>query len=85
MLGDLIRALKAGQQLRDPARWKRGQQLTNAVGALVLAVIGVIRWQFPDVNMPAELAEEITQIIVTVLVIINLYLTPATSRKIGVK
>jgi len=85
MLGNVIRALKAGNELSDPARWKKGQHLSNTVGALVMAVLALVRYKWPDVYIPAELAEQITSIIAAVLVTINLYLTPATTKKIGVK
>jgi len=83
MLINLIKALKAGNELSDPASWKKGQHLTNAVGALVMAVLTLFRYKWPDVYLPAELAEQLTQVIAAVLVTINLYLTPATTKKIG--
>ena len=85
MILNVIKALKAGEELSNPATWKKGQHLTNTVGALVLSVMGLVRWKFPEANIPAELADTLTQIIVGVLIAVNLYLTPATTKKIGAK
>jgi hypothetical protein len=85
MIIDLIKALKAGNELADPAKWKKGQVLTNTVGALVLAIVGVIKWKFPEINISEDVSDQITQIITAILVMVNLYITPASSKKIGVK
>lgn len=81
----LLKALKVGNSLADPTKWKKGQWLTNAVGTFVMACIGIFQWKFPEVAIPTELADLITGGIVSILAIINLYAIPATTRKIGTK
>lgn len=83
MIGELWRALKAGQELSNPAVWKKGQQLTNLVGMVVAGVIAFIKWQFPDTYLPEGVEENFAEVIGTILVVVNLYLTPATTKKIG--
>lgn len=81
MIGELIKAVEAGRELSNPAGWKRGQELTNLVGAVVAGGVTVIRHFFPDVIVPDGATEHIAEIIGTVLVVVNLYLTRATTKK----
>jgi hypothetical protein len=83
----LYQALKIGNELSDVSKWKRGQWLTNAVGGLVALVLESIKLWKPELAayLPEGVAENATEIIVGVLVVINLYLTPATTKKVGVK
>jgi hypothetical protein len=85
MIMDLIKALQAGKELSDPAKWKNRQNLTNTVGVMVVAIAGLIKWKFPDFTLPAGLEDYIIEVTVGVLGAVNLYLTTATSKKVGVK
>ena len=85
MIGDLIKALQAGRALSDPAKWKKGHWLTTTVGALVAGAIEFLKWKFPDIPLPEGIAEYSTEVIAGVLVVINLYLIPATTEKFGTK
>ena len=84
MITQLFAALKAGQELKNPAQWKRGQQLTNLVGALIAGLVMLFKYKFPELPIPPGLQETVVEIVCAVLVIINLYLTPASSKKIAV-
>lgn len=84
ILADAIKVLKAGQTLKNPATWKKGQQLTNCVGGLVMGAVGVIKWKFPEVEIPDVVADYAIQMIAGGLVVINAYITPATTEKINV-
>lgn len=83
----LYEALRIGNELSDPAQWKRGQWLSTAVGGLVAVVFELLCLWKPELLgvFPEGIQENITEIIVAVLVIINLYLIPATTKKMGVK
>jgi len=81
MISELYNALKAGQELQDPARWKKGQELTNLVGAVLAGLVTLLRWKFPDVFIPDGFSEYGAEAIGTILVMINLYLTRATTTK----
>lgn len=85
MILNLIRVLRMGHELRDPAKWKRGQWLTNAVGILVGAIFELLLWKYPSITFPADLQLHVTEGIAAVLAIMNLYLIPATTRKIGIE
>jgi hypothetical protein len=84
MISEIFNALRAGQELKDPTKWKKGQLLTNLVGAIVGGAIIFIKWKFPELPIPDGLQENLVEIIGAALVAINLYLIPATSKKVGV-
>lgn len=81
MISELVRAFQAGQELSNPAGWKKGQELTNLVGAVVAGIITVIRHFFPELLIPDGFSEHAAEAIGTILVIVNLYLTRATTKK----
>lgn len=84
VLIDAVNAIRHGQELQDPAKWKRGQNLTNAVGGLIAALIGMIKWKFPNFELPAGMEEHLIEIVIGILVATNLYITTASSKKIGI-
>lgn len=81
MIGEFWTALQAGRSLSDPASWKKGQELTNLIGALLAALITILRWKFPDLLLPEGFTEHAAEAIGTILVMVNLYLTRATTKK----
>lgn len=81
MITELIKAIQAGQELSNPAKWKRGQELANLVGIIVSGAIELLRYFFPNTIIPEGIAEHITEGIVFGLIMVNLYLTRATTKK----
>jgi len=81
MISELFRALKAGQSLADPAAWKKGQELTNLVGAVIAGIITLLRIKFPDLLLPEGFTQYAAEAIGSTLVLVNLYLTRATTKK----
>ena len=81
VIAELYRAWKAGNELSDPGAWKKGQELTNLVGAVVAGVVTLLRWQFPDILIPEGITEHVAEIIGSILVVVNVYLTRATTKK----
>ena len=84
-MNKILLALQAGQSLRNRDKWKRGQELTNLIGALGTGVIAAIQVFFPDVLISDEACQVSYQIVGGVLVAVNLYLTRATSKRVGFK
>lgn len=80
---ELMNALKAGQQLRDPALWKNRQLTLNAVTILLAAVIAVLRLAGVDVIISDEALQLLAEIIAGILGLINIILTTATTKKVG--
>lgn len=78
-----LNALRLGYELRDPATWKRGQNLTNALGGLVGFVVYFLRQQYPDIFIPDGFTEYLVEGIAAFLMAVNLYFVPATTKKIG--
>lgn len=85
MITRLYQAIKIGNELADVSKWKKGQWLTNAVGGLVALILESLKIWKPELSayLPEGFAENATEIIAGVLVMINLYLIPATTKKIG--
>ena len=79
MLMDLFKAVRYGEELKDPAKWKKGQLLTNAVGGLLVIAM---RYIVPEYDLQPEMVDAATEAIVGVLVCLNLYITKASSKKI---
>jgi len=72
-------ALRAGESLKDPARWKNVQ---NSMNALVI-IIGVGA-QFAGFPIDESQTNAIAYGIATILALVsNVYLTTATTDKIG--
>lgn len=83
MIGALWKALQAGEELKNPAMWKRGAILSNAVGGVVAGVIALLKWQFPEIEIPEPVRDYAIEVISGALVVINIYLIPATTKKVG--
>lgn len=81
MVAELIRAFQAGQELSNPAKWKKGQELTNLVGIVVSGLVELLRYFFPDVIISNGITEHVTEGIGFFLIMMNLYLTRATTKK----
>lgn len=81
MITELIRVVQAGQELSNPAKWKKGQELTNLVGIVVSGLVELLRYFFPDVIISNGITEHITEGIGFFLITTNLYLTRATTKK----
>jgi hypothetical protein len=81
MITEVIKAVKAGEELKDPAKWKNRVETINLVGIVLAAVVMIIRWRYPTVVIPDGVTEYIAEIIGTILAIINLYFNRATTKK----
>jgi hypothetical protein len=77
-------ALAAGQELKDPAKWKRGQNLINTVALVITGIVAIIRYNWPDIMVSDEQIVEWASIGAAILAAINGYITTATTKKIGV-
>ena len=82
MIIDLFKAWQAGQELANPAKWKKGQILTNLVGAVLLGIVSLIKAKFPEFDIPKEVLDIANEIIVGILVLVNIYITKASSKKV---
>jgi hypothetical protein len=85
IITDAIKVLKAGEELKNPANWKKGQVLTNTVGGLVMGAVAIIKWKLPDIEIPQVVSDYAIEIISGALVVANAYMTTATSKKVGLK
>ncbi len=77
-----LKALKAGESLKNMETWKNRQTAMNAVTVLIVFIVSF----FPDtVKVTEEQATEISGAIVTIVGLVNVYFVNATSKKVGVK
>lgn len=81
IITDLINVYKAGKELANPAGWKKGQILFNAVNALVTAVLLALNYFFPNIIFPAEVVEAVVNILYFLLIAVNWFLINATTKK----
>jgi hypothetical protein len=79
ILVDLIKALQAGQEISNPASWKKGTMLTSS---LTLLVLMAFKYVAPDYAIPEGLVEQITEIVGSGLIIANIFMMKATSKKV---
>lgn len=84
IMTDVMKVLKAGEVLKDPAKWKKGQLLTNAVVGVVSGGLGLLKWQLPDIEIPPEAEELLVNILMSALIGVNLFVTAASSDKISI-
>lgn len=84
LIGPLLAALRAGQEISDPAAWKKGQNLINACAAIITALVAIIRYNWPEVMVSDEQILEWAALAAAALAAINGYITTATTKKIGV-
>lgn len=79
IIADLWNAVKFGEQLDSPEKWKRGQLLSNAVGGLILIVVNHLP---PEYKMTPDMIQAANEVISGILILINGYITKASSNKI---
>ena len=77
---DAIGALRAGSELRNAAAWKRKQNTINALVGLIMVGVSVARAYGLDIHITDDLAAGVAG---GIWAGVNLYLTTATSSKVG--
>jgi len=82
MILDLFKAWQAGQELANPAKWKKGAILTNLVGMVMLGIVSLVKVKYPEFELPAEVQEYAVEVICGVLAIANIYVHKASSKKV---
>lgn len=85
MITQLITALKAGQELKDPAKWKSRQNTTNAVAGALAGILALLRLAGVDLVLTDNQLAAIAEAGAVILGVINLFLTTATTQKIGLR
>lgn len=83
MISELIRALKAGEELKNAETWKNLQATAGACTALAGAAVMVLGWVGIHLQVTAEQYSAIVGGIAGVLGVFNGYATLATSRRVG--
>jgi hypothetical protein len=84
MISEIFNALRAGQELKDPAKWKNRQETTTLVGTVLAGIIYLLRMKYPEIPIPEMVIQYGAEVIGLVLLIANLYFTRATTKKIGI-
>jgi hypothetical protein len=76
---DLFKALKAGEEIANPAAWKKGTILTSAIGIIVGTAFKILA---PNFDVPPDLTNIIVEALAAILVGINIFMTKVTSKKV---
>lgn len=83
MLREMIRALHAGEELRNVATWKNTQAITGALTAILGFVALVLPYVGVKIETTPEQLSAIAGGIAAVVGLFNGYTTVATSAKVG--
>lgn len=79
----LIEALQAGKELANPSTWKNRQTTTN----LIVAILGLLLFGMRMAGIDLQLTDAqligIAEAVAVLLGLINMFLTTATSKKVG--
>jgi VIT1/CCC1 family predicted Fe2+/Mn2+ transporter len=73
----ILSALKAGQSLDNPGLWKKAQNWINLITAILSAITAFMP------SLSAIATPEVIKLVVSIVGAINVYLTTATTEKIG--
>ncbi|HJW55878.1 MAG TPA: hypothetical protein VJ577_11440 [Burkholderiaceae bacterium] len=79
-LSALWALFRQGEEVVDPAKWKRHQVTATVLGALILAAIKVIKAFGYDIPIDQAAANDIG---IGVLAVVNVVLTITTSKRAG--
>jgi len=81
-MGELLKALSLGNQVEDPAKWKKRQILLTILTASLTVLFNFL--EYYGIRVPFEVSSEvINNISLSILAIGNGILTTATSTKVG--
>ena len=83
MITEILHAAKFGNELSDPAKWKRGQKLTNKVILFIGAILAIVRIYYPELPVSDETLLSLGGVVAGILAIVNDVLTTATTKKLG--
>lgn len=83
MIRELIRALNAGEELRNAATWKNTQATTGAITAILGFVALVLPYIGVKIETTPEQLSAIAGGVAAVVGLFNGYTTIATSAKVG--
>ena len=80
-----LNALKAGEALADSANWKTKQNMINVLSAFLVSVVGLVRAFGIEIPLVETDLNSMAYTFVTLIGLVNFYLTTATTTKIGFK
>jgi len=81
----LIEALKAGKELANPASWKNRQTTMNLLVAVLSLLLLALRMAGIDLQLSDDQLTGTAEAVAVILGLFNMFLTTATSKKVGVR
>lgn len=81
---DVSKAMKAGEEISNPATWKENQNTINSISVILAGIVAVVRIKYPDLMIPDEYLLIIAGAAASVLAAINRIMTAITTKKIGI-
>ena len=81
ILTEFSKAVEIGEEIKDPVGWKDKQVLLNKVGIIVMAALAIAR--ISGFELPEGIGEYATEALVGIMLMVNVILTWATSKKVG--
>lgn len=79
----LLKAIKAGEELKNAGAWKVGQNLTNTIYLVLVGLVAAAKAFNFDLGLSDDKLLELAGYITGLVGIANVYITTASSKKIG--
>lgn len=77
-------ALQVGQTLSDPKKWKNNQDMVNVMTGVIYGLLWLAQKYYPGLTVSGVEITEVAQYVAVVFsVILNIYLTTATTTSKG--
>jgi len=79
----LYRAWQAGEIIRNPAKWKSGGELVNAVTGVITAIVAFAVYFNPSllIYLSEDFVQAVIPVVVSLLVAMNILITRITTKK----
>lgn len=84
-IADFIKALKAGEEIKNPATWKNRQTTTNAIAAIIGVGVAIAKWKGVGLHMSDTDLMTLAGGGAAVLGLANGVMTTISSKKVGMK
>ena len=83
IITEIMRAMKAGEEVGNPAAWKDVQKTTNNVYVILVTVVSLLRFKYPNAVIPDDVLLGVAGVVTGLLGLFNTIVTAISTKKIG--
>jgi hypothetical protein len=83
LITDVINAMRAGQEIANPATWKNVQIATNVLTPLIVLGVSLLRSNGHDFGLTDDTIKPLAGYLGTIFCAVNGIITLVTSKKVG--